>query len=445
MRRPTTTAGPKSTLVVVCAMLLLHLSPAAASCSEGGLQCEEEAQGSAAPLCPAHSAGISVTDSGSVQLCPRDGAAVRLGGSLGAVLDAQTARLAAAASELEQLQARVESLERAQCITGATFEHYFVANDSLAGEGTWSSGALGPDGKIYGVPRSAPAVLVIDPATDAIDVDSLQVSPGVGKWWGGALAPNGKIYCAPLAVTSVLVIDPVNSSTTELPVPFSSSYDGIELKYVGAILGSTGFVYCVPHLAKDILVIRPLDDGAIFEFIPVNVTVDRKWASGVAAPNGKLYFAPYHAPHVLMLDPATNETQLYDSGRVGEAKFVGAVVGPGGDLFFIPYQSDVVLRMSTAATPLFQTIPFDPVGVSLKWVGGILMPDNKIYCAPAQSGSILVIDPSSATTSLVPIKDAGTTDHKWMTSIRAPNGKVYSIPFDINGLLVFQLTCIIGL
>ena len=38
-----------------------------------------------------------------------------------------------------------------------------------------------------------------------------------------------------------------------------------------------------------------------------------KWAGGVLAPNGKIYFAPYDASQILELDPTTNTTQLVGS------------------------------------------------------------------------------------------------------------------------------------
>ena len=88
---------------------------------------------------------------------------------------------------------------------------------------------MGPDGKIYGIPRNASSVLIIDPTTDTADPDGISLPPGPpvdpadeDKWTGGVLAPNGKIYCVPNEADSVLIIDvhcigEIFTSITECP------------------------------------------------------------------------------------------------------------------------------------------------------------------------------------------------------------------------------------
>ena len=65
---------------------------------------------------------------------------------------------------------------------------------------------LAPNGKIYGIPQGAPAVLVIDPVADTVD-DDLAV-PSSDNWIDGVLASNGKIYGIPHHALAVLIIDP---------------------------------------------------------------------------------------------------------------------------------------------------------------------------------------------------------------------------------------------
>ena len=81
-------------------------------------------------------------------------------------------------------------------------------------EDKWAGGVLGPDGKIYGIPRNYHSVLVIDPTTNSVDPDGIALPPAPpvdpydeDKWTGGVLAPNGKIYCVPNEADSVLIID----------------------------------------------------------------------------------------------------------------------------------------------------------------------------------------------------------------------------------------------
>ena len=66
---------------------------------------------------------------------------------------------------------------------------------------------MAPNGKIYGIPRGADKILVIDPETNNATLHG-DVTALPDKWVGGVLAPNGKIYGMPKAASQVLVIDP---------------------------------------------------------------------------------------------------------------------------------------------------------------------------------------------------------------------------------------------
>eukprot|EP00808_Paulinella_micropora_P032026 g23579.t1 len=61
----------------------------------------------------------------------------------------------------------------------------------------WLGSVLTPQGKIYGIPAEANAVLIINTATDSIS--SISVTTGAYKWGGGVLGPtNGNSgVCVP--------------------------------------------------------------------------------------------------------------------------------------------------------------------------------------------------------------------------------------------------------
>ena len=73
------------------------------------------------------------------------------------------------------------------------------------GQFKWTGGVLAPNGKIYGIPRTAATVLEIDPV-NRTTTEFGSVGTGSEKWMGGVLAPNGKIYGIPLNSTTVLEI-----------------------------------------------------------------------------------------------------------------------------------------------------------------------------------------------------------------------------------------------
>jgi hypothetical protein len=76
---------------------------------------------------------------------------------------------------------------------------------NYVGSNKWVGGALGPNGKIYGIPRNATQLLEIDPATKTSALVGT-VSSSTNKWFGGVLAKNGKIYGFPQNALEMLEI-----------------------------------------------------------------------------------------------------------------------------------------------------------------------------------------------------------------------------------------------
>jgi phage shock protein PspC (stress-responsive transcriptional regulator) len=81
---------------------------------------------------------------------------------------------------------------------------------ALSGADKWIGGVLGPDGKIYGIPRNEAAdILIIDPDAGTATRSPMGASlSGTEKWIGGVLGPDGKIYGIPFNAADILIIDP---------------------------------------------------------------------------------------------------------------------------------------------------------------------------------------------------------------------------------------------
>ena len=79
-----------------------------------------------------------------------------------------------------------------------------------SGTGKSVSGALAPNGKIYGIPYSSATVLEIDPSSGTSREFGSHGS-GASKWHSGVLAPNGKIYGIPFSSATVLEIVNMNN------------------------------------------------------------------------------------------------------------------------------------------------------------------------------------------------------------------------------------------
>jgi len=74
------------------------------------------------------------------------------------------------------------------------------------------------------------------------------------------------------------------------------------------------------------------------------VGLSSKFEKGVLAPNGKLYFGPFNADAIGVLDPQTNAFSLIDISAIvsTNSKFGGPIVGSNGNIFLTPWDTNVI-------------------------------------------------------------------------------------------------------
>jgi hypothetical protein len=299
----------------------------------------------------------------------------------------------------------------------------------------WGGGVLGGDGRVYGVPFDADAVLRVDPRVPPADAVTLLpmpavLPPGAGggkmlanRWSRGALeAHSGIIFCAPYNARRVLAFDPATQQA--------------------ALVG--------PDLGCDA----------------------RKYCDVVQCPHsGKLYFIPCSAADVLVLSPgcasssseagfirtAGLEHAVRAASGVSRPEYLwsGAVVAGGTStssrsaaqscIYCVPCGAEYVLKINTVdgtAQPIGTSTAVH--GSVLKWRGGVLAHDGKIYCTPFNSSVMLVIDPATDTTSTLQLEleespggggllAPPTGMFKWCGAAVAHNGAVYLAPWNARG------------
>lgn len=211
----------------------------------------------------------------------------------------------------------------------------------------WSGGVNGTNGKIYCVPDCADHILVIDPKdpnpltrTRFMAGAISDVMPGLpmNKWQGGVLARNGKIYCVPHSATAVLIIDP-ETDTWTIPTigPLSGLGDG-PYKWYNGVLAPNGRIYCGPYSSSSILVIVPENDTAYT--IDTKSGADYKWGTGALAANGLIYYSPFNISSVLELDPATDTLRPF--GTFDRYSFLSFVAAPNGRLYGMPNDQKII-------------------------------------------------------------------------------------------------------
>ena len=212
----------------------------------------------------------------------------------------------------------------------------------------WYGGIAGKDGKIYGVPYRAGAILQID------DQGARCVGPfyGLNKYnWHGGICVNGLIYAHPSHANTVLVIDTNVSPPTinELSIPVHDESIDITTqtyKWLGGAVGVDGNIY---HPACDTSVVLKIDvktqTCSTFGFAGAS---KNKWQGGILARDGCIYCIPANGQHVLRILTLKdhNEVQLLGNLPATKDKWQGGSVGKDGCLYFVPENGYRVLKVT---------------------------------------------------------------------------------------------------
>ena len=152
---------------------------------------------------------------------------------------------------------------------------------------------------------------------------------------------------------------------------------------------------------------------------------------GVLAPNGKIYFAPFTANFITVLDPLTHDLEEIQVNSGFSYFWCGGVLAPNGFIYFIPYRARKVLKfnyLDNSFSVLENTSNFFP------WdgqAGGVLGFNNKIYSFPySNNNRITEFDPLTDTAVFVGEEIPFFKSRAYYGCVNGLNGKIYGIPSD---------------
>ncbi|MCE9597723.1 MAG: hypothetical protein K8S54_07125 [Spirochaetia bacterium] len=269
--------------------------------------------------------------------------------------------------------------------------------------GDYYGGVLGSNGKVYGIPTGAAAVMEIDPETNTRS--SFGSFASTFMWAGGVLAPNGKIYGTPNQEVSFLLIDPVTRTTSTFGTAAANDY-------FGGVLAPNGKIYVIPHTSTSVAVIDPANNMVATFGSFAGAT---KWVGGVLAPNGKIYAIPYTVSTVLVIDPSNNSAYTIPSAT----GFLGGVLAPNGKIYarnatsllIIDPETDTATTVSALAAPGF--------------TGGVYAPNGTMFFAGNAGASVFgTAEPGTNITA-----NFGSVTSSLRGAVLAPNGKIYGMPY----------------
>ncbi|EGD74173.1 hypothetical protein PTSG_12411 [Salpingoeca rosetta] len=335
-------------------------------------------------------------------------------------------------AELQRLNLWNHRLHTGVCFirNGGVFLDAQTLSGLPPGVDKWRRGVRARNGKIYGIPRAATAVLIIDPASNTYDITTMTgFATDVYKWADGVLAGNGKIYCIPEQTTMVLVIDPkydvFDASTISVAGYLVSGESG---NWEAAVLADNGKIYAVPNTNTHVLVINP--DTNTTSTIAVNGAdnTNYKWFGAVLARNGKIYGIPYRATSILITDSADATTLTLDGntgGGMGDN-------GPSSDFDFgwaggVLAQNGLIYGIRTT-----------------RWAGGVVVDDGRILGVPFSASSVLTIQPTTNSVGLVTSAasfDSTVMGARWFGGVEAEDGRIFAIPAAATSILVIDPLC----
>jgi len=308
-----------------------------------------------------------------------------------------------------------------------------------AGPSKYKDAVLADNGKIYMIPRSADAVLILDPETDTIDVTTMAgLTTTTNKWVGGVKdRMSGKIFGMPYASEVVLVIDP---STNTYDITSMTGLGSGPIKWTAAAQVDNGMIVASPFGASTVLYIDP--STMTYDITSTDITTissgTNKWLGAIAIGN-KVYCIPFKAGAVLVIDAETKTATSFGSlGEGVDQKWNGGARASNGLIYGMPLNSQSVLIIDpTTMTTDTTTISGFPAG-GIKWRGAALSKDGEtIYAAPGGATSALAIYTESNTYDMTTI--TGITGNSKFLGAIFNSDKIYFVPFESNKVGILRL------
>jgi len=120
---------------------------------------------------------------------------------------------------------------------------------------------------------------------------------------------------------------------------FCAFFDASVVRY------PSSYTYPTTYETRSLTAVAGYIDGtSMFTTLDISSSISswRKYSGGVLGPNGLIYFIPYNADHIGILNPSSNSFSTLDISSFisSGSKYYGGVLGPNGLIYFIPRNAD---------------------------------------------------------------------------------------------------------
>jgi hypothetical protein len=222
--------------------------------------------------------------------------------------------------------------------------------------------------------------------------------------------------------------------TTIHPLPNVDTDDGL---YEESVLAPNGRIYFPPCIAQHVLVLDPSTNKLEYVGPELGAKAAIKYRGAVLGLDGFVYGIPSGVPAVLQINPRSNEVTRFGHVNVNRSNigmWTGGVLAPSGIIYGMPNDAHQILRIN----PMEKTVRlFGTLKGNGAFAGGVLSPNGRIYGIPWRASQILVIDPKDDSLSYV---DCGSPEdgQKWAFGVLGLQGTIYGLPATADSILVFD-------
>jgi streptogramin lyase len=214
--------------------------------------------------------------------------------------------------------------------------------------------------------------------------------------------------------------------------------------YSGGVLGPNGLIYFVPYSANNIGVLNP--SSSSFTTIDISNTIsgDWKYIGGVLGPNGLIYFVPVNVDKIGVLNPSSSLFTTIDISNTisGVYTYSGGVLGPNGLIYFVPSNANNIGVLYPYSSSFITIDISNTISGGSKYAGGVLGPNGLIYFVPFNVKKIGVLNPSSSSFTTIDISNTISGDYregnKYAGGVLGPNGLIYFVPNDADHIGVLN-------
>lgn len=322
-----------------------------------------------------------------------------------------------------------------------TLHQMFLKGVSLVGNNKWQGGALAENDCIYCAPSTAQTILKIDTATDTYSLLATSATVAPAKNGGAAYAPNGKVYFSPQSATAIMAVNTLTDvsyffDSTGVVADETAGNMAGSAKWYGVYLGADGRLYFTPYNATEVMIVDPATDSVSFidtagatTFGAGNLSGTQKWDGGCVYGD-YIYLSPSDATDFLKINTSNGTCSRIGTAPAGTAKWAISTLGPNGYIYMFPYFDNRVIKFNPADdTFSYLATTIGSIDSNIKIGACSVMPDGRILASPTNQSQSWILNTSTDALAVTGRSLSGVTNGRWIGGALASNGAFYSVPF----------------